>query len=225
MVNIPREWVWNGRFSGQPIPHHEHNVLNIRDLPIFEYGAHYWKCIVQIQMDRNTMKALVPIVALCTFASVLMNGQLFAQTAPTPIDQEVEQRIWQDQVSADYSTPANKETLSPFLRTTEKMNDGLYRTVVTDAYGTIRMTGSYLDRELTVADGSFSFYYANGAPESEGEFVKGMKSGKWACWYSDGTPRADRFYNGMNWDDLQVSLGLSERAAMLGPERLAGNMK
>jgi TonB family protein len=60
--------------------------------------------------------------------------------------------------------------------------------------GTLKMEGSYSDNKLTVANGTFSFYYHNGQLESQGEFCNGKKCGVWKRWSWDGSQRADRVY-------------------------------
>ena len=166
----------------------------------------------------HTMKTSDPLQLslVITCATLLLSGALMAQgpsEALIPTDNTI---ISQELVQSDYTTEATRKTAHPFTRTVRMAADGKYMAVVTDAYGTVRMQGTFQDPEATIADGDFEYFYANGRKESKGEFVKGMKKGTWACWTSDGTPRADRYYHGMSWDELEVLVGLAEQAATLG---------
>lgn len=82
-----------------------------------------------------------------------------------------------------------------FIRTVEILSDSVYQvTVVYKTNGQLMMKGSYLDKELTVENGWFEYYFANGFKESEGRFKKGVKVGNWKRWNYDQRPKPDRFY-------------------------------
>ena len=124
--------------------------------------------------------------------------------------------VHQDIVGADYSTTSVKKGDYPLFRT---VKIGLYQhydVVVTDPFGIVRMKGSFRDWALEIPDGLFSYYYANGKPESKGEFIDGAKTGTWQCWESDGSAKPDRIYRGKDWERIQVALGLSEQAPTVG---------
>ena len=92
----------------------------------------------------------------------------------------------------------------------------MYAVEVTYADGRPRMKGSYLDSALNIPDGPFTYYYADGQVESNGAYDHGYKSGTWKCFTAEGDARADRIYYGMGWDDLQILVGLAERAPTIG---------
>jgi len=156
-----------------------------------------------------------PTRILINAGMLLLAGALCAQAPEMP--------TWthQDQVQADYTTPATRKTDHPFTRTVWATDAGPYLAVVTDEAGTARMRGTFLDAAATVPHGHFEYFHANGQKESEGLFVNGLKSGQWLCWTSDGTDRAERQYLGMPWEDMQIWLGLAERAATLGEGAMA----
>lgn len=83
------------------------------------------------------------------------------------------------------------------------------------------MRGTFLDAAATVPDGHFEYFHANGQKESEGRFVNGLKTGPWLCWASDGTARAERHYLGLPWEDLEIWLGMAERATTLSEGAMA----
>ncbi|MDZ4823797.1 MAG: TonB family protein [Flavobacteriales bacterium] len=60
--------------------------------------------------------------------------------------------------------------------------------------GALKMLGNYSDEKLMTEEGLFQFYYANGQPESEGYFKRGVKIGIWKRWGWDGIAKPDRIY-------------------------------
>lgn len=95
-----------------------------------------------------------------------------------------------------------------FLRTTTPLCNGSFSARVVDANGTLRMTGSYTDAELSIPNGSFIYFYENGSTESSGSFKNGTKSGTWERYASDGRRLADREYRGLDVDGLLELNGL-----------------
>ena len=90
--------------------------------------------------------------------------------------------------------------------------NGKYLVAVRSNIGVIRMKGAYLDSALTVEDGNFTFHYANGRLESEGQYVGGSKSGIWMRYALDGTRLAERNYTGMSTEELLSSVGSVKKA-------------
>ncbi|MDQ3101825.1 MAG: hypothetical protein M3R08_10600 [Bacteroidota bacterium] len=113
----------------------------------------------------------------------------------------------QDKVKADLSTPADRKDNDVFVRTATLNENGQYAVVVKDEQGNVRLSGTYADEDLKVADGIFTYYYANGTVESKGLMHNGVKTGTWERFSNDGTPKAERNYTGMTWDDMAVTLG------------------
>ena len=129
--------------------------------------------------------------------------------------------VHQDRVGADYRPLTDLKSKTVFTRTVKLGKHEHYDVVVTDPYGIVRMTGSYRDWSLEVPDGLFTYFFANGKPESKGNFSYGAKLGTWQCWESDGTHRLDRVYHGKDWEQIQISLGLSEKAPTVGRPNVA----
>jgi hypothetical protein len=115
----------------------------------------------------------------------------------------------EDRVQADLSTTATRHTREPLMRTSAHGKDGLYTVRIIDVRGQVRMTGTYADSTLVLSQGEFRYYYPNGGLESHGLFANGIKTGTWECFTALGASRADRYYHGMDWDDLQVFVGMS----------------
>lgn len=90
--------------------------------------------------------------------------------------------------------------------------NGRYLVAVRSNIGIIRMKGAYLDSALTVEDGNFTFYYANGRLESVGQYVRGSKSGTWMRYALDGASLAERNYTGLSTEELLSAVGVSKKA-------------
>ncbi|MEZ4759901.1 MAG: hypothetical protein R2810_08940 [Flavobacteriales bacterium] len=75
------------------------------------------------------------------------------------------------------------------------------------ADGTLRMTGTYKDEELTIPHGLFAYHHPDGNLESAGRYVSGLKKGVWQRYAPDGTPLAERVYGAGSYKDLELQLG------------------
>jgi len=88
---------------------------------------------------------------------------------------------------------------SKFVRTIKTVNDSVFEVQVIFRTGEFMMFGTYSDKNLTVENGEFKYFYANGTLESEGKFRNGLKVGTWKRWNYDGRPKPDRFYPDENF--------------------------
>jgi hypothetical protein len=161
---------------------------------------------------RTAMKALTYTI-LCS-AIVMMPEAMSTASAQDNHDKKAIQQdasvIRQDQLKADLTTPADKRDTDVYTRTVSIGENGFYDVVITDMEGDLRMTGRYLDAELKTADGFFTYYHPNGNVESRGLYANGLKTGTWERFAADGTPKAERVYTGMTWEDMAVMLGVPE---------------
>jgi hypothetical protein len=160
------------------------------------------------------MNALINTLMIAGTA-VLFQAPLnsIAQDNHTPDRIAAERMIVRkDKVGADLSTPADKKSMEVYDRSVIASANGTFEVVVTDSKGNIRMEGTYADAGLTRAEGPFTYYYPNGNIESQGMYVNGMKSGTWHRYSADGSPKAERNYAGMTWEDMAVSLGLASKS-------------
>lgn len=96
------------------------------------------------------------------------------------------------------------------VRIVARATNGRYLVAVRSNIGITRMKGAYLDSALTVEDGDFTFYYANGRIESSGKYVHGSKSGTWTRYALDGASLAERNYTGLNTEELLTALGVGK---------------
>lgn len=81
-----------------------------------------------------------------------------------------------------------------YMRTVKPNSDGSFACVIKYITEETFMIGRYLDRELTMPDGDFQYFYANGVKESEGKFKNGFKVGTWKRWNFEGIAKPDRYY-------------------------------
>ena len=98
------------------------------------------------------------------------------------------------------------------VRIVARASNGRYLVAVRSNIGIMRMKGAYLDSALTVEDGNFAFYYANGRIESEGHYLHGSKSGTWLRYAMDGAQMAERNYTGLNTEELLTAAGVAGKA-------------
>lgn len=161
------------------------------------------------RLPARSFLGLIPALMTCLFG--LLAPQAMASL--TAVSDEV---VLRDQVGPDLSSPATKHSGVVYYRVVTRDQNNRYTATITDRKGTPRMTGTYKDAAMHIPDGLFTYFHPNGRMESRGMFRNGNKAGTWHCWQSDGRPRADRIYSGMDWDDLQVSVGLATRATTLG---------
>ncbi len=108
------------------------------------------------------------------------------------------------------STASNND--ERLVRVVALASNGRYLVAVRSNIGIMRMKGAYLDSALTVEDGNFAFYYANGRIESEGHYLRGNKSGTWLRYGMDGARMAERNYTGMNTEQLLTAVGVAGKA-------------
>jgi TonB family protein len=76
------------------------------------------------------------------------------------------------------------------------VEDGLFTLTVHYLSGAPRMKGGFVDKEFTIEDGYFEYYYINGKAESSGFFKEGRKVGPWERYNWDGSRKPDRIYAG-----------------------------
>ncbi len=160
----------------------------------------------------KTLTNKIMIAAMMT--AICATPTAFAQDAHIPLQLTVNDgEVRQDKIGWDLRTPASKNDKVVYYRTITAAN-GFYDVVVKDKDGNLRMTGRFLDQDATLADGQFTFYYPNGNVESSGLYSNNVKAGTWLRYAEDGSPKAERNYTGMTWEDMAVKLGVSEKAEL-----------
>jgi hypothetical protein len=100
----------------------------------------------------------------------------------------------EDKVYLNEVLAATNRKAARYYRVVEGNTDGLYLGRTYTMEGKLKSEGTYLDAGLRVEHGRFTFYHANGAVESSGEYVKGHKTGIWERFDSSGRPLAEKVY-------------------------------
>jgi TonB family protein len=95
--------------------------------------------------------------------------------------------------------PAEASKLIKYVRDVTQLPDSTFEVKVNFKTGEVMMTGRYLDTDLLVEDGNFTYFYANGTTESTGRYRNGSKVGTWKRWNYDGREKPDRFYPDENF--------------------------
>lgn len=93
-----------------------------------------------------------------------------------------------------YLEPVKNKKEAYYTFTAEQQPDGLYKIVVHDLSGNLKMEGFSRDALGLEKHGNFTFYYSNGNKESEGAFANGIKSGVWQRYANNGDTLAEKVY-------------------------------
>jgi hypothetical protein len=90
--------------------------------------------------------------------------------------------------------PADPAVASYTLKL-QPFENNRYKGVLTDALNQVRSTGEYVAvGKKYLEDGHFTYFYADGKIESEGEYVRGVKVGSWKRYDQAGKRKQDRYY-------------------------------
>ncbi len=60
--------------------------------------------------------------------------------------------------------------------------------------GEVKMEGTYLDADMKLPHGEFTYYYASGKVESQGEYRDGYKYGIWQRYDPGGNEKPEKIY-------------------------------
>jgi len=113
-------------------------------------------------------------------ALVVLTTSAFAQTTTQLLD-------------AQLNVTKNKAA-AKFTRSITKVNESLFEVKINFQTGELMMTGTYMDESLTIAQGEFVYFFANGIKESQGLCESGQRVGAWQRWNFDGVQKPDRYY-------------------------------
>lgn len=90
--------------------------------------------------------------------------------------------------------PTSRRNASYFLQLEGRDGD-LYVGKIYSLDGKLKAEGRFKDEALSIEDGPFVFYHANGKVESKGRYELGMKSGVWERFDARGEPLAEKVYD------------------------------
>jgi hypothetical protein len=113
-------------------------------------------------------------------ALLVLTTSAFAQTTTQLLD-------------AQLNVTTNKAA-AKYTRSITQVNESLFEVKINFQTGELMMTGAYVDAGLTVAQGEFVYFFANGTKESQGAYLAGQRVGSWQRWNFDGVQKPDRYY-------------------------------
>ncbi|MFA9220568.1 MAG: toxin-antitoxin system YwqK family antitoxin [Sediminibacterium sp.] len=96
-------------------------------------------------------------------------------------------------LDAQLNVTTNKAA-AKYTRSVTQVNESLFEVKINFQTGELMMTGSYIDEALTVPQGEFVYFFANGTKESQGAYLAGQRVGSWQRWNFDGMQKPDRYY-------------------------------
>ncbi len=110
--------------------------------------------------------------------SILLHVLCAAATA----NAQAPDTVWFDR---QWKHTENVETRH-YYRTWRRADDTLFEIFDHFPDGTIQMHAFSTTVEPTTMFGTCTYYHENGTPESEGAYVRGLRTGLWKRWHSDG---------------------------------------
>ncbi|MDP4630473.1 MAG: hypothetical protein NWS89_04960 [Flavobacteriales bacterium] len=113
-------------------------------------------------------------------ALLVLTTSAFAQTTTQLLDAQL--NVTKNKAAAKYT------------RTISKVGESLFQAQINFQTGEVMMTGTYLDEALTIPQGEFVYFFANGVKESQGLYEAGQRVGAWQRWNFDGAQKPDRYY-------------------------------
>ncbi len=113
-------------------------------------------------------------------ALIVLTTSAFAQTTTQLLD-------------AQLNVTKNKAA-AKFTRSITKVSESLFEVKINFQTGELMMVGTYMDESLSIAQGEFVYFFANGIKESQGLYESGVRVGAWQRWNFDGAQKPDRYY-------------------------------
>lgn len=163
-----------------------------------------------------TMKAPILLSTLAIMISTLA----FATGIPG-VGPHARAHIRTDRVKADLATLASEDDERSYTREIYLGEEGVYKVVVKSNIGVVRLTGQYLDKELTIEHGEFTYFFPNGRMQARGRFDHGVKAGTWERKGMSGAQLSVREYTGNDLEAMQEDAGIISFARTLEQEAAA----
>lgn len=129
------------------------------------------------------MRSNIPSIRRCVLATLCLVATVSSSTAQS------NERIYLDENLNMLESSENAAFYRTIIQRSNKFEVHVYY-----LDGSLKMTGTYDDAEMRIANGSFTFYHPNGQKESTGNYCANSKCGIWKRWQSTGEPKADRVY-------------------------------
>lgn len=113
-------------------------------------------------------------------ALLVLTASAFAQTTSQLLDAQL--------------NVTNNTAIAKYTRTITQVTPNLFEVKINFQTGELMMAGTYLDAALTIPQGEFVYFFANGMKESQGMYEAGQRVGAWQRWNFDGVQKPDRYY-------------------------------
>jgi len=140
------------------------------------------------------LKALLLIAFV---AAMCMTIETFAQGKPSTL-----------KLNSSFQPTQPQETPTYIVELTDIGNDQFDAIIYTYTNKHKIADGRYaIYNDRYLENGSFTFYYQDGAKESAGEYQKGVRTGNWKRYNYDGSEKTPRFYNDEGAAMLRKALG------------------
>lgn len=163
---------------------------------------------------QATALLLAPVALRAQCSEVpLVDKELFdlLRKQPTLSAMHAESRI---DVVNDRFEPCARRKEARYVRTITPVQHG-YSVRVQTPHGFTLMTGMFKDEAATMPHGDFRYYDDAGTLRAEGRYVDGRKIGVWHRWDDRGTALSDKKYDGLDWEGMQLKLGLTSQCCYL----------
>lgn len=168
------------------------------------------------------LQQLLPAAVL-----VISSGGLQAQCSEVPlVDRELFDLLRKQPTFTTYHVTSRMDLVNDrfesctkrkearYVRTITPMSHG-YAVRVQTPHGFTLMTGVFKDAAATMPHGDFRYYDDAGTLRAEGRYVDGRKIGVWHRYDDRGVAQSDKQYDGLDWEGLQVKLGLASQCCYL----------
>ncbi len=170
---------------------------------------------MKLQQLFQTAALLLTPIALSAQCSEmpLVDKELFdlIRKLPSLSTTHAESRM---DVVNDRFEPCARRKEARYVRTITPIQHG-YSVRVQTPHGFTLMTGMFKNEAATVPHGDFRYYDDAGTLRAEGRYVDGRKIGVWHRYDDRGVALSDKKYDGLDWEGMQLKLGLASQCCYL----------
>src|SRR5688500_7609607 len=101
----------------------------------------------------------------------------------------------QDTVFLDKDQKVTVKRDAKYIRIVTAMDDPLRSEIHAISSGKPRSIRTYKDGELNILDGEAKYFYADGAPDSEGTYTDNKRNGTWTFYFPTGKLSGKVFFH------------------------------
>ena len=166
------------------------------------------------QLFQTAALLLTPVALNAQCSEVpLVDKELFdlLRKQPTLSTTHAESRM---DVVNDRFEPCIRRKDARYVRIVTPVKHG-YSVRVQTPHGFTLMTGMFKNEAATVPHGDFRYYDDAGTLRAEGRYVDGRKIGVWHRYDDRGAALSDKKYDGLDWEGMQLKLGLISQCCYL----------